>query len=117
MIVERIICYLQHKGIAVSTFEKELGLGNTTISRAYKSGAAIGTDKLEKIISYCPDLSPLWLVTGEGEMIVGEKEKEEEAHTPIEVSVVRSGGAVVIADASFLENMIKDAVNKAIANG
>lgn len=69
MIVERIVYYLKQKGIAISTFERELGLGNTTLSKAYKTGGSIGTDKLEKIISHCEDLSPLWLVTGEGEML------------------------------------------------
>ena len=70
MIVDRIVQYLERKGIKISAFEKEIGLGNTTLSKAYKTGGSIGSDKIEKILSLCPDLSPLWLVTGEGEMFV-----------------------------------------------
>lgn len=79
MIVERIIDYLKRKGIAVSAFERDLGLGNATLSKAYRTGGAIGTDKLEKIVSSCKDLSPFWLVTGEGEMLVSEKKEDETA--------------------------------------
>lgn len=120
MIVERIVYYLKEKGIAVSAFERELGLGNTTISRAYKTGGAIGTDKLEKIISHCKDLSPLWLVTGEGDMLIGESSQHTDAvqteKPAIEVSVVKTAGAVIISDARSLESMIQDAVSKALRN-
>lgn len=78
MIVERIIQYLGQKGISVSTFEKNLGLGNTTLSKAYRTGGSIGSDKIEKIISECKDLSPSWLLRGEGEMIIQEQKEEIE---------------------------------------
>lgn len=76
MIVERLVDYLKHKGIAISAFERDLGLGNTTLSKAYKTGGSIGTDKLEKILSYCTDLSPLWLVTGQGGMLLNQDTKQ-----------------------------------------
>ena len=78
MIVKRIIQYLKRKKIAVSAFEKELGLGNVTLSKAYNSGGAIGSDKIEKIVSVCKDLSPVWLLTGEGDMIIDKSKGEEE---------------------------------------
>lgn len=77
MIVDRIVTYLESKGVKISAFEKELGLGNATLSKAYRTGGSIGSDKIEKIISSCQDLSPLWLVTGEGEMLVNENERRE----------------------------------------
>jgi SOS-response transcriptional repressor LexA len=73
MIVDRVVKYLESKGIKVSAFEREMGWGNTTLSKAYKTKGAIGSDKIEKILSSCPDLSPLWLITGQGPMLkVGE---------------------------------------------
>ena len=75
MIVERLVLYLKHKGIAVSAFEKELGLGNATISKAYKAGGSIGSDKIEKIFLQCRDLSPIWLMTGDGDMIISDDER------------------------------------------
>lgn len=71
MIVDRLVQFIESKGVAVSAFEKELGLGNTTISKAYKNGGSLGSDKIEKILSSCPELSPLWLVTGNGPMLNG----------------------------------------------
>ena len=71
MIVERIVKYLESKGVKISAFEKEVGLGNATLSKAYRTGGSIGSDKIEKILSSCPDLSPLWLMTGEGDMLAG----------------------------------------------
>ena len=69
MIVDRIVKYLESKGVKVSAFEREMGWGNTTLSKAYKTGGAIGSDKIEKILSTCTDLSPLWLITGQGPML------------------------------------------------
>lgn len=129
MIVERIVSYLKAKGIAISTFEKELHLGNTTLSKAYKTGGSIGTDKLEKIISYCEDLSPLWLVTGEGDMLVSSQEQQpapdprgsdeennsQKKEAPeVEVSVVNKAGAVIISDVQALKSIISSAVVKAL---
>lgn len=71
MIVDRLVQFIESKGVAVSAFEKELGLGNTTISKAYRNGGSLGSDKIEKILSSCPELSPLWLVTGRGPMLNG----------------------------------------------
>lgn len=64
-IQERILKYLDYKGITPYRFCKDLG-----ISMGYldKKGA-IGTDKYLKIIEYYTDLNANWLLTGNGEMI------------------------------------------------
>lgn len=81
MIVDRIVQYLESKGVKVSAFEREMGWGNTTLSKAYKTGGALGSDKIEKILSTCTDLSPLWLITGQGPML----KTNESAHDSPEV--------------------------------
>lgn len=69
MILDRIKQFIDSKGIAVSAFEKSIGMSNASFGKSLKSGGAIGTDKLENILKIYPELSPVWLVTGEGSML------------------------------------------------
>ena len=69
MIIDRIKQFIDEKGIAISAFEKSVGMSNASFGKSLKNGGAIGTDKLENILSVYPELSPSWLLTGEGEML------------------------------------------------
>lgn len=69
MILERIKQYIDYKGISISAFEKSIGMGNASFGKSLKNGGAIGTDKLENILSIYPEISPNWLLTGTGEML------------------------------------------------
>lgn len=70
MILERIKTYIDYKGITVSAFEKSIGMSNASFGKSLKNKGAIGTDKLENILKTYPDLSPIWLVSGVGEMLL-----------------------------------------------
>ncbi len=69
MVVERIKEYLDFKGLTIAGFEKSVGLSNAAYSKALKKGGAIGSDKVENILSVYTDLSPEWLLTGKGSML------------------------------------------------
>lgn len=69
MIVERIKEFIDYKGISVAAFERSIGMSNASFGKSLKNKGAIGTDKLENILSKYSDISPLWLLTGEGEML------------------------------------------------
>ncbi|MPN43245.1 hypothetical protein SDC9_190804 [bioreactor metagenome] len=69
MILERLKQYIDYKGISVSAFEKSIGMGNASFGKSLKNKGAIGTDKLENILSTYPDISPEWLLTGQGGML------------------------------------------------
>lgn len=69
MILDRIKQFIDSEGIAVSAFEKSIGMSNASFGKSLRSGGAIGTDKLENILSVYPELSPNWLLTGEGAML------------------------------------------------
>lgn len=73
MIVERIKEYLDKNGISVAAFERSIGMSNASFAKSLKNKGAIGTDKLENILSIYKDISPAWLLTGEGSMLKSEQ--------------------------------------------
>lgn len=68
-ILERLKEYIDYKAISIAAFERSVGMSNASFSKQLKNKGAIGTDKLENILRMYEDLSPLWLMTGEGCMI------------------------------------------------
>lgn len=69
MILERIKQYIDSKGISISAFEKSIGLSNASFRTCLKKGTTIGVDKVERILNTYGDISVIWLMTGEGEML------------------------------------------------
>lgn len=70
MILARIKQYIDAKGISVAAFEKSVGMSNASFGKAVKKNGSIGTDKLENILSVYSDLSPSWVLTGNGDMLL-----------------------------------------------
>lgn len=69
MILDRIKLYIDTKGISIAAFEKSVGMSNASFSKSLKNNGAIGTDKLENILNIYSDISPEWLLTGQGDML------------------------------------------------
>ena len=67
--IDRLYEYLESKGVKPTNFEKELGLSNGYLSAMKKREADMGETILKKIIDYCRDINPEWLLTGEGPML------------------------------------------------
>ena len=70
MILERLKQYIDFKGISVAAFERSIGMANASFGKSLKKQGAIGTDKLENILNIYPDISPMWLLKGIGDMIM-----------------------------------------------
>jgi hypothetical protein len=70
MILERLKQYIDFKGISVAAFERSIGMANASFGKPLKKQGAIGTDKLENILNTYPDISPMWLLKGIGDMIM-----------------------------------------------
>ena len=67
-IKERILKFIDYKGISKSKFSKITGIHPANFKgKGLKS--EIGGDKLNKILSHFPEINPEWLLTGEGEML------------------------------------------------
>ncbi|WP_431369941.1 hypothetical protein [Kordia sp.] len=69
-IIDRIILFIKRKNLSMRAFDKSINVGNGYTSKQSKSSASVGSDVLEKIIDVYPELSPLWLLTGKGDMII-----------------------------------------------
>ena len=68
MILERLKQYIDAKGITIAAFEREAGMSNAAFGKALKNNGAIGTDKLENILSTYPDINPCLLYTSADEI-------------------------------------------------
>lgn len=62
--VDRILQFIENKGISKREFASRVGISHSLVGKAN----SIGSDKLEKIISAYPDINPVWLLTGIGDM-------------------------------------------------
>ncbi len=71
----RLLAYLRHSRISQSEFARRLGVTPTYIGAMRKS---IPEEKVMKIISLFPDLNRDWLLYGEGEMLIGTGNEEED---------------------------------------
>lgn len=69
MILQRIKLFIDAKGLTIASFERSVGMSNASFAKALKNDAALGSDKLENILRVYPELSPTWLLIGEGEML------------------------------------------------
>ena len=72
-IIERIVLFIKHKNLSMRAFDISIGVGNGYTSKQAKTKASVGSDVLERIIEQYPELSPLWLLTGQGDMIIDPK--------------------------------------------
>lgn len=78
MVLTRIKQFIDNKKIAVSAFERSIGMANASFGKSLKNGGTIGADKLENILRVYPEVSAEWLLRGEGEMIKQNVRSESE---------------------------------------
>lgn len=64
---ERILRFVEYKGLSKARFERECGLSNGYLKNIRKS---ISVDKLEGILRAYPELNRDWLLAGVGEMLL-----------------------------------------------
>ena len=74
-IKQKILLYLQKKGVSLYEFYKNTGVTRGILTQ----NNGINEDNLAKFLAYAPDISPEWLLTGRGEML---KSSTSETVTP-----------------------------------
>ena len=63
---ERLITFIEHRGLSISKFEKMCNLSNGYISKLRYSPGGV---RLEEIFRVFPEINRNWLLFGEGEML------------------------------------------------
>lgn len=91
---ERFVQFLDYKGIKKATFEKSVGFSNGFVD---KMGDNTRQSKIEVISNFFPELNIVWLLTGEGDMLINEEQlaaptQDTKPHLPIAVIAGRMGG-------------------------
>jgi phage repressor protein C with HTH and peptisase S24 domain len=80
----RLRQFIDYKQISVRHFELSLGLSNGSFASQIKGNKTFGSDRVEKVLNYYTDLSPNWLLTGKGSMILGENSANMVSEPPAE---------------------------------
>ncbi len=63
--IERLLYFTETKGLSIRQFSKSVGISHSLL----KKTTALGSDKLENILSIYPEINPEWLLTGKGNML------------------------------------------------
>lgn len=129
MIVDRILQYIDYKGINKNKFYNKTGLSNGFLDKVRD----IGVSKIEKILSAYNDINPLWLISGEGDMILDKnKAAEPQApysqdaklssngdfmHTPVVINYAKAGYLSGYADQEFIDSLPKILLPKEYEKG
>jgi hypothetical protein bfra3_16308 len=75
-IKERVLYFIENQGEKKETFFEDLGMSYANFKGVQKK-SALGSDKIDKILSKYPDLNLEWLFSGKGEMLKSETTKTE----------------------------------------
>jgi len=72
----RLRQFIEYTGVNNYTFEKKIGTSEGTIRRFFgdKNGLTVST--LSKISDFYPELNLDWLITGRGDMLFDEEQKQ-----------------------------------------
>lgn len=73
-IVSRIGLYAEKKGISIRKIEMEIGASNGTLSKAISKEKDVLSEWVALFVKKFSDVNPIWLVTGQGSMLVGESD-------------------------------------------
>ena len=75
--------YIEHQGIKRSVFEKSCGFSNGYLRNLKENPSAA---KIEDILTVYPEISRVWLLSGEGEMLNSDKPNEQFAVSKTETA-------------------------------
>jgi hypothetical protein len=87
-VIDRLYQYIEYKGLSAYAFERSIDISNGYLGKQFRTAGGIGSEILEKIYHQYIDLSLIWLITGEGKMILppGKQNRRRETNVAQEDS-------------------------------
>ena len=107
-IQERILQLLEKKEVTPYKFCKDLSFSMGYLDKR----GAIGTDKYLKIIKYFPEISPMWLLSGEGDMLKSELTEQKFSNNDKYTASLEKINALQEDKIANLEKTIKELKSK-----
>lgn len=114
MVLNRIKQFIDYKGIAVSAFEKSIGMSNASLGKSLKTGGTIGADKLGNILKTYPEINLYWLVTGEGEMLTPDQSRDSKPELVAELKPQLSNVEILLREMLAEERARVDSLQERI---
>ncbi len=84
--IDRIRKIIAYKKMLIAPFERAIGASNNSIRAALQRNTNVKGTTLNKVLKRFPDISPEWLLTGQGEMIKDVAQLSEPADVYLEDS-------------------------------
>ena len=74
---DRIKQIIEYYGLSVRAFEQKISVSESLIYRGLARNSDFGASVIAKILNYCSDISPDWLLLGKGKMLREKRENVE----------------------------------------
>lgn len=98
-VIENLIKFMEFKGLNDNEVTTQCGLGIGVIGKAKKGRNDIGKKSIDRILANYPELNRTWLLTGEGNMIVGDVNGN---------NAIGNANSVVVNESSTIEKLIAE---------
>lgn len=116
--IERFDKYMKYKGLNDNKVTNSLGFSVGTLGKSRKENRDLSDRNIETILKFYTDLNRVWLLTGEGEMLINNETLPEQTHDTYRIPLLpisAQGGAfndfVVSVQESECERVISPIKN------
>ncbi|HOE05970.1 MAG TPA: hypothetical protein PLZ52_12200 [Bacteroidales bacterium] len=106
-VINRIYEYLEFKQVKPSAFERNMGMSNGYLGKQLQRQADVGESVIVKILENCPDISPVWLLLGYGEMLKNEGNKQKD-YSYYEKKILELQAKLIAAQDTIIQLMKKN---------
>lgn len=106
---ERIRQIIEYYGLSIRAFEQKIFVSESLIYRGLARNSDFSASVIAKILNFCPDISPDWLLLGKGEMLRQNVPVSTEKYTCDEQHVPQNANQGTFpADNAMCEKIIAD---------